>query len=50
MEDGVTSHKWDLSQIKMMIQVLINNKEHTNYIDSLHGPPKPTDTTIGGGS
>ena len=43
----MTSQKYDLSQIKTMMQMLINNKGHGNAVVSLPGIHKPPNLTGG---
>ena len=50
MEKDVTSKKEDISQIKTMMQMLIDNKEHGNTVARPTGPPKPLDIQGGGGA
>ena len=45
MEDYMTSQKYDLSQVKMMMQILVNNKGHRNVVSIPHAISKPPDLT-----
>ena len=45
MEDDTNSQKSDLSQIKAVIQMLVNNKGHRNSVASPPGTLKPPDPT-----
>ena len=49
MEENMTSQKDDISQIKKMIQVLINNKGHLNQVSSPPGTLNLPDLSGGGG-
>ena len=50
MEEDMTSQKYNLSQIKTMMQMLIDNKAHGNTVARPTGPPKPLDIQGGGGA
>ena len=44
-EDDMTSQKDNISQIKMMMHMIINNKGHGNSVASTPGFPNPIDPT-----